>query len=149
MKYPTKLSDAVHVLAFLALHPGVCLTSQRIAESVQTNPAYIRQLMSALRRGELLTSVRGHPHPTLSREPGRITLLDVYRAMEGEKPILHQDTHTNPDCGVGVNIQLALRDYYDEIQRAAEARMAAITLQDIIDTYRQKAGISSDEEGLS
>ena len=76
MKYPTKLSDAVHVLAFLALHPGVELTSQRIAESVQTNPAYIRQLMSALRKGGLLTSVRGHPRPTLSREPGEITLLE-------------------------------------------------------------------------
>ena len=149
MRYPTKLSDALHVLAFLALHPGVELTSQRIAESVQTNPAYIRQLMSALRKGGLLTSVRGHPHPTLPREPERITLLDVYRAIEGEKPILHQDTHTNPNCGVGVNIQLALRDYYDEIQRAAEARMASITLQDIIDTYRQKAGIASDEEDLS
>lgn len=149
MKYPTKLSDAVHVLAFLALHPGAELTSQRIAESVQTNPAYIRQLMSALRKGGLLTSVRGHPRPTLSREPAQMTLLDAYRAIEGEKPILHQDTHTNPACGVGVNIQLALRDCYDEIQRAAEARMASITLQDIIDTYRLKARIASDEEELS
>lgn len=32
-----------------------------------------------------------------------LTLLDVYRDIEGDKPILHQDTHTNPDCGVGVN----------------------------------------------
>lgn len=146
MRYPTKLSDAVHVLAFLALHPGAALTSQRIAESVQTNPAYIRQLMSALRRAGLLASVKGHPRPALAREPGAISLLDVYRAIEGNKPILHQDTHTNPDCGVGVNIQLALRDYYDEIQEAAEARMSAISLQDIIDTYRQKAGIKYETE---
>ena len=137
MKYPTKLSDAVHVLAFLALHPGAALTSERIAVSIRTNPAYIRQLMSALRKGGLITSVKGHPRPALTREPDGISLLDVYRTIEGDKPILHQDTHTNPDCGVGVNIQLALRDYYDEIQKAAEARMSAITLQDIIDTYRQ------------
>ena len=146
MKYPTKLSDAVHVLTFLALHPGAALTSKRIAESVKTNPAYIRQMMSALRKGGLLTSVKGHPCPALTRGPDNISLLDVYRAIEGDKPILHQDTHTNPDCGVGVNIQLALRDYYDEIQRAAEARMSAITLQDIIDTYRQKAGVNNETE---
>ena len=146
MKYPTKLSDAVHVLAFLALHPGAALTSERIAESVKTNPAYIRQLMSALRKAGLLASVKGHPRPTLVKEPEDITLLDVYRAIEGDKPILHQDTHTNPDCGVGVNIQLTLRDYYDEIQKATEDRMRTITLQNIIDAYRKKAGENSKTE---
>ena len=146
MKYPTKLSDAVHVLAFLAMNPGSALTSGQIAVSIRTNPAYVRQIMSALRKGGLLTSVKGHPRPALAREPDRITLLDVYRTIEGDKPILHQDTHTNPDCGVGVNIQLALRDYYDEIQIAAEERMRTITLQDIIDTCRQKADVNNETE---
>ena len=142
MKYPTKLSDAVHVLAFLALHPGTALTSGQIAVSIRTNPAYIRQIMSALRKGGLLNSVKGHPRPALAREPGQITLLDIYRAIEGNKPILHQDTHTNPDCGVGVNIQLALRDCYDEIQLAAEDRMRMITLQNIIDACHKKADMN-------
>lgn len=138
MKYPTKLSDAVHILAFLALHPGAELTSGKLAESVQTNPAYVRQLMSALRKGGLLTSVKGHPRPGLARGPGEITLLDAYRAVEGEKPILHQDTHTNPACGVGVNIQLVLADCYQEIQRAAEEKMRGITLEEIIARYHQR-----------
>ena len=99
MKYPTKLSDAVHILAFIALHPNCSLTSEKIAESVQTNAGYVRQLMSALRRGGLLLSVKGHPRPSLAKTPGQITLLDVYRAVEGGKPLLHQDTHTNPACG--------------------------------------------------
>ena len=94
MKYPTKLSDAVHILAFIALHPDCELTSDKLAESVQTNPAYVRQLMSALRKGGLLTSVKGHPRPALAKEPCQITLLDAYRAVEGDKPLLHQDTHT-------------------------------------------------------
>ena len=49
MKYPTRLSDAVHILTFIALNPDCDLTSNKLAESVQTNPAYVRQLMSALR----------------------------------------------------------------------------------------------------
>lgn len=146
MKYPTRLSDASHILAFIALHPESNLTSEKIAQSIQTNPAYVRQLMSALRKGGLLTSVKGHPQPALARPLGEISLLDIYRAVEGEKPILHQDTHTNPDCGVGVNIQLVLRDCYDEIQRAAEERMKAISLHDIIQAYHVKAGIYSDRE---
>lgn len=152
MKYPTKLSDAVHILAFLALHPGANLTSERIAESIQTNPGYVRQLMSALRRGGLLTSVKGHPRPALTREPEQITLLDAYRAVEGDKPILHQDTHTNPACGVGVNIQLALADCYQEVQKSAEEKMREITLAQILTRHHQKLeesqSLEEDENGF-
>ena len=138
MKYPTKLSDAVHILAFIALHPNCDLTSEKIAESIQTNPGYVRQLMSALRRGGLLHSVKGHPRPRLAKTPCQITLLDVYHAVEGDKPLLHQDTHTNPQCGVGVNIQLVLRDCYDLVQQQAEEAMRSITLQEILDRYTEK-----------
>ena len=127
MKYTTKLSDAVHILAFIALHPDCELTSDKLAESVQTNPAYVRQLMSALRKGGLLTSVKGHPRPALAKEPCQITLLDAYRAVEGD-----------PACGVGVNIQLVLRDCYDLIQARAEESMRSITLQEILDRYTEK-----------
>ena len=72
MKYPTRLSDAVHILAFIALYPDCDLTSNKLAESIQTNPAYVRQLMSALRKGGLLVSVKGHPRPALAREPEKI-----------------------------------------------------------------------------
>ena len=138
MKYPTRLSDAVHILAFIALYPDCDLTSNKLAESVQTNPAYVRQLMSALRKGGLLVSVKGHPRPALAREPEKITLLDAYRAVEGNKPLLHQDIHTNPACGVGVNIQLVLRDCYDLVQARAEEAMRNITLQEILERYTEK-----------
>jgi len=39
------------------------------------------------------------------------------------------------DCGVGINIQLSLQGFYNEIQKTAEGKMNTITLQDIIDTY--------------
>ena len=138
MKYPTRLSDAVHILAFIALYPNCDLTSNKLAESIQTNPAYVRQLMSALRKGGLLVSVKGHPRPALAREPEKITLLDAYRAVEGNKPLLHQDIHTNPACGVGVNIQLVIRDCYDLVQQQSEKAMEAITLQEILDRYLEK-----------
>lgn len=148
MKYPTKLSDAVHILTLLALHPGAELTSGKIAESVQTNPAYVRQLMSSLRNGGLLTSVKGHPRPRLAKNPCQITLLDAYRAVEGEKPILHQDTHTNPACGVGVNIQLTLADCYQEIQAAAEQKMREITLEEIVARYHQRVAQLAHRPGF-
>ncbi len=138
MKYSTKVSDAVHIMAFIALNSGVPLSSDQIAESMKTNPGCVRQLMSALRRHGLLYSVKGHPRPALAKTPSEITLLDIYRAVEGEKPLLHLDTHTNPECGVGVNIQLALQDSFDQIQQRAEQEMQRILLQDILDRYWQR-----------
>lgn len=138
MKYSTRLSDAVHVLALIALNPLGSLSSAAIAESVSTNPGFVRQLMMALRKAGLIASTTGHAKPTLTRVPSEITLLDIYRAVEGEKPLLHLDTHTNPECGVGMNIQHALREYYDEVQLAAEQRMRGICLEDILESYRRR-----------
>lgn len=77
-------------------------------------------------------STTGHPKPELAREPETISLLDIYKAVEGDKPLLHLDTHTNPECGIGVNIQLALQSFYDKVQKDAENSMAGISLSDII-----------------
>lgn len=143
MKYSTKLSDAVHILVLIAINPLGDLSSTAIANSVHTNPGFIRQLMMSLRRAEIISSVTGHAKPCLAREPQRITLLDIYRAVEGEKPLLHLDTHTNPECGVGMNIQYALQDYYTQVQNAAEAEMGRITLADIIDGYHSRIPLNT------
>lgn len=138
MKYSTKLSDAIHVLVLIALNPLENLSSNAMAVSIHTNPGFIRQLMGALRKGGLIISVHGHAKPTLAREPAAISLLDVYQAVEGEKLLLHLDTHTNPECSVGVNIQYSLQDYYDKIQKSAEQKMSEISLEDIIQNYHRK-----------
>ena len=138
MKYSTKLSDTLHILAFLSLGSDERLTSARIAESVKTNPAYIRQLMAALKNAGLLTNTQGQANASLTRPPEEITMLDVYRAVEGNKPLLHMDVDTNPECGVGIHIQLSIADFYQEVQQAAEKKMASITLQDILERYHKK-----------
>ena len=63
MKYSTRVSDAVHILAFIALDPKGSLSSGSIAESIHTNPGCVRQLMSSLRKADLLFSIKGHPKP--------------------------------------------------------------------------------------
>ena len=45
MKYSTKLSDTVHVMVLIAINQEKSLSSASIAESVHTNPGFVRQLM--------------------------------------------------------------------------------------------------------
>lgn len=138
MKYSLKLSHAVHIMVFIYTSEGVPVSSDKIAESIHTNPGCVRQIMSALRNAGLIKSVVGHPKPELAKDPGDISLLDIYKAVEGDKPLLHLDTHTNPECGVGVNIQLALQSFYDKVQRDAESSMSGISLNDIIKEFQQR-----------
>ena len=148
MKYSTKLSDTVHVMVLIAINQENSLSSASIAESIHTNPGFVRQLMLKLKKAELMTSVAGHARPSLSKPADQITLLDIYKAVEGEKPLLHLDTHTNPDCGVGINIQLSLQGFYNEIQKNTEEKMNTITLQDIINTYYQRTSMQNDLQNI-
>lgn len=76
------------------------LTSSQIAKSVKTNPAYIRQLMAALKNASLISNTQSQANACLTKPADEITMLDIYRAVEGEKPLLHLDIDTNPECGV-------------------------------------------------
>ena len=138
MKYSTKLSDAAHILSHIYLNQLPSLSSTDIAVSLCTNPSYVRQIMAKLKSAGLIQSTRGQAKPILNREPEQIMLLDIYKAVEGNKPLLHLDTHINPNCNVGVYIQYSLKDYYEEVQKVAENKMAQITLADIIKTYDEK-----------
>lgn len=138
MKYSTKLSNTIHILIFIHLSYDSSLSSTKIAESIKTNPAYVRQLMAKLKAHGIISNTQGHANASLTRPPHEITMLDVYRAVEGNKPLLHLDTDTNPECGVGINIQLSIADFYNDIQTMVEEKMNKITLQDIIDSYHSK-----------
>jgi len=122
----------VHILAFVEVYHDSDLSSAAIAASVESNPALVRRLMSALRQADLLTTQRGTAQPSLTRDAATISLLDVYRAVEGDGDLLHVDDKTNPQCIVGGNIQETLRGAYGQVQRAAENQMAQIKLADLI-----------------
>lgn len=132
MRYSHRLSDAVHILAYVEIYRDGDLSSQAIAASVESNPALVRRLMGALRQAGLLATQRGSAQPHLLRDPTTMSLLDIYRAVEPDGDLLHVDDRTNPQCIVGGNIQETLRGAYQQVQRAAENQMAQITLAELI-----------------
>ena len=133
MKYSHKLSDAVHILAYVHIYADGDLSSAAIAASVEANQSMVRQMMAKLVKAGLLNTQPGKVAPALAKDPHDITLLDVYRAVEGNQDLLHIDDKTNPLCIVGCNIQDTLNDIYASVQRDAEASMAKHTLAAIID----------------
>lgn len=135
MKYSTRLSDAVHILILIAVNPLDSLSSTSLANSIQTNPCFIRQLMMLLKHHGLILSRQGRATPQLARPADQITLLDIYRAIEKDKPLLHLGTDSKCPCVAGALIHLAVKDAYEQVQQRAEEEMNAITLQYLIDYY--------------
>ncbi|WP_461242834.1 Rrf2 family transcriptional regulator [Secundilactobacillus muriivasis] len=137
MKYSHKLSDAVHVLAYIEICQGKFdLSSNAIALSINSNPSLVRRLMSSLVKAGLLTSRPGVVKPSLAKSPADITLLDVYYAIDEDHNLLHIDDKTNLDCPVGANIQGTLEEAYAKVQADAERSMAKITLAQLVDDLR-------------
>jgi len=101
MPSPFRMSEA----AALALHAAVYLASahngpisaRRIAEALDASEAHLSKVLQRLAKARLVTSTRG---PTggfnLGRPGDRITLLEVYEAIEG--PL------DGPDCLFGRSV---------------------------------------------
>ena len=133
MKYSHKLSDAVHILAYVDIYANGDLSSKAIAASIEANQSMVRRMMSKLVKAGLLNSQPGKVEVSLARAPQDISLLDIYLAIEDNRNLLHIDDKTNPLCIVGGNIQETLDDVYSKVQQDAEASMASHSLQEIID----------------
>lgn len=139
MKVSTRFSDAIHLLAFINIYNGkLSLTSKTIASSIETSPVMVRQLMGSLRKAGLLQTTHGTPNPKLAKPTDQISLLDIYLAVEKDKPLFEVDRKTNPQCIVGGNIQPTLENFYDEAEIAAKAKLNQIKLADVIDTILVK-----------
>ena len=109
MRVSTRFSDSIHLLAYIKIYADTKLTSDAIARSIETSPVVVRRLMSKLRQAGLITTTPGTAQPALAKPLSQISLLSVFYAIEGDKPLLAVDPKTNPDCIVGGNIQTKTR----------------------------------------
>ena len=126
MKYSIQFSDAIHILAYIEICKGTdALSSEMIAKSVETNPANVRKIMSQLKKSGLILT-------QIAKRPENITLLEIYKSIEGNTNLIQVDPKTNPNCIVGANIQEVLSEKYDALQKKVEEEMNEITLDMLI-----------------
>jgi hypothetical protein len=75
---PGMLAVAIHTLGMLAFADECPVTSEKIAESVQTNAVSIRRLFQALGKAGLVVGQMGpNGGARLARSPKQITLAEV------------------------------------------------------------------------
>src|SRR3954451_2765914 len=110
------------------------VTSGLLASSVNTNPVIIRRLLLALQAAGFVQTRKGAGLGSrLARAPSRISLAEVYRAVETDEPFAFHSKQPNKACPVGHCIQAALEKVFASAETALERELAKTNLADILE----------------
>src|ERR1051325_8862567 len=132
MPTSSRFAIAVHLMTLVAWSEEECVKSEDIARSVNTNAVVIRRLMCALAEAGLLVSQTGPCGGSkLSRPPRDITLLEIYRAVEGSALFALHRQKPNRHCMVGRNIETVLEEIQAQMDEAVAQVLAATTLKKV------------------
>ena len=138
-----RFAVAVHVLAVLAYKEGEAVTSAALAGSVNTNPVVIRRLLLLLQAAGFVETRKGAGSGSrLGRAPGRITLAEVYQAVETEEPFASHSKRPNKACPVGNCIQAELEKVFASAKAALEQELARTSLADILESVQESCARS-------
>ena len=137
MKLSTRTKYGTRALMTLALaEDDRVMSTREVADKQDISFKYLEQIMSALRAGGLVNSRRGQSGGyTLSRQPEKINLLQVYRVLEGSTA--PSDCVDNPEtCSLGC--ACPTRETWAEIGRSIREVLENTTLRELVERHRQK-----------
>ncbi|MGG3574132.1 Rrf2 family transcriptional regulator [Bacillus gobiensis] len=145
MRISNRFTIAVHMLSLIAVRTDL-LTSEQIADSVNTNPVIIRQISRLLKKSGLIDVRRGSGGAYLLKDASGISLYNVYKAvdvvLEGE--LFHTHENPNPNCWVGANINQVLELFLLKAQTAMEDILKEVSIQEITEFIIQKKNASQE-----
>ncbi len=140
MQISSRFTLAIHIFACIdTFKDEYKVTSDFLAGSTNVNPVVIRKILGQLKAAGLVEVTRGSGGTSIAKPLDKISLLDIYRAVEcienGE--LFH--FHENPSklCPVGKNIHSILDKRLEKIQKAMEQEMKSVTIQDIINDTKK------------
>lgn len=140
MQIPSRFTLAVHILACIdVFKDDYKVTSDFLAGSTNVNPVIVRRILGQLKAAGLVEVARGLGGASIARPLDEISFLDIYHAVEcienGE--LFHFHENPNTDCPVGKNIHTVLDDRLTRVQKAMEAELSSITMEDVMQDTRK------------
>jgi Rrf2 family protein len=129
----TQFSIAVHVMAGLGFRRERGATSAELAGSVNTSASFVRRVLAKLSRAGLVRTATGQGGACwLAREPERITLLEIYRAVDAPKAFAIHGYEAEGECPVSCGIKGSLEKVLNRTQRAMEGSLKDVTLAEVV-----------------
>ncbi len=132
MRISTKGRYALAAVTSMAQHynNGEYTTVISISEKLGISKIYLEQVFSLLKRGGLVTSVKGAQGGyLLSRAPGQISVHDVFSAVEGSLFESTEDTV----MAAAPDIEMAMRlSVFDMLDKNVKDTLTRVSLDDLM-----------------
>ena len=130
---PEPLILGLHALGYIARSPGMCFTTQQVAEGLGTPEPHLSKVLQRLNKSELIKSVRGPGGGyQLNCVPKDTPLRVVFETLGG--------AFTPRGCGIDgcKGKPCFIGDMLDELTRAFIRYLESRTLEDFVKYYDEK-----------
>ena len=132
MPTSTRFVVSVHTLVNLAAGDGSPMRSEDLAYSANTSPTVIRSLLVRMNDAGLTRSQLGSGGGALLARPAeRITLLEVYKAVEDTELFSVHRQMPCKACCVGGNIIEAIQPILEKARHAMEQELGTATIDQL------------------
>lgn len=137
MKRDSKLSGVLHILLHM-VQADRPITSEKMAEMMQTNPVVIRTILAGLRKRGFVTSEKGHGGGwQLSCDPNTVTLHDIYSALDSPSLLAIGNRTESPGCLVEQAVNTVMNQAFHDAETLLLARFSEVTLAELIQQVQQ------------
>lgn len=138
MRCDNRLSSVLHALLHMAENTEA-VTSEALAQCLNTNPVVVRRTMGYLREAGIVTSDRGHAGGWRIRaDLGSVSLRQLHEAL-GEPAVFAIGNRSGtPECLVEQTVNAALADSLAEVEALLLKRFSEITLADLATDFSRR-----------
>lgn len=138
MRQDSRLSGVLHILLHMSEKPEAA-TSETLAKAMHTNPVVIRRIMAGLRDQGYVRSEKGHGGGwTLSCDLAKVTLRDVYAALDSPPLLAIGNRSEKPDCLVEQAVNAALSPVFNDVEAMLLARLGEVTLAQLSADFHRR-----------
>jgi Rrf2 family protein len=129
----SRMASAVHIMSFVAYAGDEGTTSEAIAKSLQTNPVVVRKILKLLEREGLVALRQGrHGGVGLRRPASRITLGQIYKAVESESGVFAMRNQVHEGCVVACAMKRSLGPIFNAANDAVEQALSKTSLAELV-----------------
>lgn len=137
MSYSLSFTQTLFLVLYVAdkMDQGIYefIPTQQISEQLNIPPSSAGSILRRLNRSGIIESREGASGGVrLMIAPENITLLDLFNAIEQERPLFQTNFRTNVTGTKPTRAQTAISDVLADAEKAMKEQLAAITVRDLM-----------------
>lgn len=108
------------------------VTSEKLAQTMQTNPVVVRRIFGGLRDAGFVTSEKGHGGGwKFACDPNKLTLAQIYKAVGSPSILAIAHRTESPGCLIEQLVNAALNAAMNEAEAVVHTHLEKITLGEL------------------